>query len=164
MNKTSSVSFDELSFANQLLLWSIRIWVRGYQLRRSVEERLFDTFIKVRMPGAVGLLDRIMKTIVIGHSRSVEIRGLGCNLVSDDERTFLYVVASYQTGNPIKPWFSLCRFLQPEAAQQVGHLLEQLINLNTSVGLVFSKFPGESSGRLHLPTDVIPATLSTRVH
>jgi len=156
--------FCDLPFAEQLTLWGCRIWVRGYELQTSIDERLFDAFAKVRTPQAAGLLDKIMRTIVIGHTRVVEINCPSYRLVGDDERVLLDVIARYQAGHRDKPWFPLCRFLQPYAAQCAGRLMNELAGMLTEVGLDFTH-PSQPAEKLHRPLHTTTSgAVSTRLH
>jgi hypothetical protein len=156
--------FCELPFAEQLILWSIRTWVRGYELRTSVDERLFEAFSRVRIPRASGLLDKMMRTIVMGHNRVVEIHSPCYRLVGNDERILLNVIARYQAGHQGKVWFPLCRFLRPNAAQCLDKLLDEIAGMLTAAGLTLVNPQAPLEAAPQLPPMTVSVAVSTRLH
>lgn len=163
-NTVNQPYFCELPFAEQLMLWSIRTWVRGYELQTSVDERLFEAFSKVRIPRAAGLLDKIMRTVVMGHKRTVKIHCPCYRLVGNNERTLLNVIARYQAGHQGKAWFPLCRFLRPNAAQCLGKLLDEIADMLTAASLNLVNPRPSLEAPPQLPPMTVSAAVSTRLH
>jgi hypothetical protein len=156
--------FCELPFAEQLLLWSIRTWMRGYELRTSIDERLFEAFNQVQIPRVAGLLDKMMRIVVVGHHRTINIHCPCYRLVGNDERTLLNVIAGYQAGHRGKTWFPLCRFLRPNTAQCLDKLLNEMAEVLTTAKLNLGHFQSPLKEPPSLPPIPAPGVVSMRVH
>ncbi len=138
-NPTSQVCVWELPFADQLMLWAIRTWVRGYHLRTSVETVLFEAFSSVQAPQAAGLIDRIMLNIVHGRSRTIEINCLCYTGIGDDERVLLDALLGRQWQAPQHTCLELHRFLTLDATKSVNDLIDILSRVLARSNMILAK-------------------------
>jgi hypothetical protein len=119
MNSEKSVpdSLTDLSWSEQLTLWSMRYWSDGFRQNYSPYETLREAYSRTRCPGALMALDNFLSLVVAGHSRLVDIRCLCCEGISDDEWCLLQSLALAQSdcGGQIKEMLS--GFLEPATAR-----------------------------------------------
>lgn len=126
-------------FAERLVVWGMRYWVLGRRRGVAVEGLLLETFVRIDAPDAAGILDRVMRTLIRGHSRRIAIGGAGSAALSPDERLLLEVIACHQTGTGVGTDLRLCRFLDPAAAGAVDELLGKLARSLARAGLFLAR-------------------------
>ncbi len=118
--------FRKLPFAGQLVVWAMRHWVRGCQLRIDVRKELARAFAEVGAARATVLLNAVMNAVVDGHRRPVEIRCPCHDEISQDEWLVLEIIARYKTNSEETLWLQLRNFLTPAGTRIVGQLLSEL--------------------------------------
>lgn len=133
----SAWTSDTLSFAEQMLLWSMRIWVVGLQKRIPVGEKLHEAYSRAGAPRAVGLVDNLM--VVVGHGA---IRQLDINCpcrkgLSEDERSILDLAALYQGGASLEGPLLLHSMLTETACRAAGGILRDLGRVFSDADMIF---------------------------
>jgi hypothetical protein len=105
--------FSNLPFGEQLLLWSIRLWVRALKDETNAHDILSHGFKLAGVPKAHLALNGLMTVIATMASGNIDIRCTKCAEISEDEHLLMGAVASRQFGgNPseaasfIAHWFA----------------------------------------------------------
>lgn len=89
---------SELPFAEQLMLWAIRLWVRGRRQGICVDSQLVQGLSRARIPAGPLLIEQLMMAIVHGHRRQVEIHCTCYGNLSQDEKRLLEALTLSQRG------------------------------------------------------------------
>ncbi len=124
-------SLDELSFPEQLILWTARYWADGYRQNYSPFETLKETYRRAKCPESLLLLDSFLSLMVAGRSRPVDIRCPCCGGISPDEWRILQSIALAQTGNIFQISGMISHFLEPAT---VRHCLPLFLNWAEDLG------------------------------
>ncbi|MCR9215515.1 MAG: hypothetical protein NXI13_17520 [Proteobacteria bacterium] len=124
-------ALDELSFPEQLILWTARYWADGYRQNYSPYETLKVTYRRAKCPQSLLLLDSFLSLMVAGRSRPVDIRCPCCGGISPDEWRILQSVALAQTGNVFQISGMISHFLEPTT---VRHCLPLIFNWAEDLG------------------------------
>lgn len=131
-------ALDELSFPEQLILWTTRYWADGYRQNYSPFETLKETYRRANCPESLLLLDSFLSLMVAGRSRPVDIRCPCCDGISPDEWRILQSIALAQTGKVFQISGMISHFMEPAT---VRHCLPLVLEWAENLG----------AQNLHLP-------------
>ena len=102
-----ALQLSDLGYPEQLLLRSIRLWVLGYRLNNSPEDRLAKAFEAAGLKHGRQKFEEFMVAVTAGASRSLGIHCACHDGIGDDEHQLLDILRLSQpdfgTGQ--------CRFL-----------------------------------------------------
>ncbi|MEH6546958.1 MAG: hypothetical protein V7701_11040 [Sneathiella sp.] len=103
----------DLSYPEQLTLWSIRIWSDGYRQNYSPYATLREAYQHAKYSNGLIALDNLLSLVISGHSRTVDIRCPCCGGISDDEWRILQSIALAQAGDEVQVTQLISHFLEP---------------------------------------------------
>ena len=118
-------SLTELSFSEQLTLWSLRYWADSYRKEQSPYMVMKDAYRLAKAPGGLTALDNFMTLLISGNSRTVDIRCLCCRGISADEWRILQSLALTQEKNPYAAAPLISLFLEPAATRMALPVLKE---------------------------------------
>lgn len=127
--------FAELPLAGQLVLWSLRLWVKGERWGIAVQADLREAYTRVRVEAGPTLVERLMSVIVQGHSRTVEINCTCHAEIGPDEQALLTALAWLRTGETAPAEAALAGFLRPTARRLAAAVLAALAGELAAAGL-----------------------------
>lgn len=146
-------TFRAQPYAEQLALWSIRMWVRAY---RSQDPEFFEALNQglllsdIQQDG-VHALDAMMTILAVSTEASIDVRCPGCEKISLDEQRMLASMATLQKaqrdgtiGLP-DPYLSV--WLPRSALRMIRPPLSDFVQAFTSLELIIRPRPWI----LHLP-------------
>lgn len=128
----------DLSYPEQLTLWSIRIWSDGYRQNYSPYATLREAYHRAKCSNGLMALDNMLSLVISGHSRMVDICCPCCGGISDDEWRMLQSIASVQAGS------------EEQVKQLISHFLEPA-TVRIAQSVIVSWAQELSDGSLHLP-------------
>jgi hypothetical protein len=108
-------NLTDLSYPEQLTLWSIRYWSDAFRQKYSPYESLRQAYRLAKCPGGLLSLDSFMSLIIAGHSRPVDVRCPCCGGISMDEWRVLQSLALIQSGDNGSFSHLVSHFLEPAA-------------------------------------------------
>ncbi|MFC4270869.1 hypothetical protein GQF03_03980 [Sneathiella chungangensis] len=108
---------SDLSFPEQLTLWSLRFWSDGFRQNYSPYETLREAYARANCPAGLLALDNFLSLVVAGHSRVVDFRCPCCGGISEDEWRLLQSLALVQSGGGARIADLLSHFLEPATAR-----------------------------------------------
>ena len=108
-----------LLFADQLLLWSIRLWADGLNRGCGVSELLRHAYRLAGASDAYLDLDSLMTIVATSATGNIDVRCTKCTTVSFDEQAFIRAVAIYQAGLPVADASKLFTLWLPPAARRL---------------------------------------------
>ena len=88
--------FTDLPLAEQLIVWAIRMWVKGYKDGDDVLPLMGKAFEKVGAVDACVAIDRLMNTLAVGAIDAIDIRYPEWETITPDEHRLLGVLAAWQ--------------------------------------------------------------------
>lgn len=115
----------DLSFPEQLTLWSIRYWADACRNDHSPYVILQDAYKLAKCPDSLMALDSFMTMLISGNSRPVDIRCLCCGGISVDEWRILQSLALSQQGEKHMVPRLLSHFLEPSATRLALPLIRE---------------------------------------
>ena len=95
-DEVEPTKFHELPFAEQLIVWAMRLWVHGAKEEVEIHSTLVDGFEKANVTGGCTSLDRFMNVLAAGAIDTIDVRCRNCLNVSPDEHRILGVLAAWQ--------------------------------------------------------------------
>jgi len=102
-----ATSVKDLGYPEQLLLRCIRLWVIGYRLNNSPDDRLAKAFDVAEIPLGRQKFEEFMIAITAGAARSLGIHTLCYDGIGDDEHQLLDILRLSQKNFGA----GQCRFL-----------------------------------------------------
>ncbi|MEN3974122.1 hypothetical protein [Emcibacter sp. SYSU 3D8] len=114
------------TFADQLVLWSVRKWVMGHKGSPSALALLENAYARTSTDSAVAHLDLLMRAITAGAARRIAVHAPCCAAVSTDELLLIDAIALAQAERKVDVAFLLRRFLTPEGARAASAPLRAL--------------------------------------
>lgn len=117
-------ALTQLSFSEQLTLWSVRYWAEAFRKGYSPYSVLKDAYRLAKAPDGMAALDAFMTILISGNSRTVDIRCLCCSGISPDEWRILQSLALTQERNPYAAAPLLSLFLDPTATRAILPVLK----------------------------------------
>tara|TARA_R110000772_G_scaffold268420_1_gene395413 strand:+ start:5872 stop:6330 length:459 start_codon:yes stop_codon:yes gene_type:complete len=128
-------TFIELPFGEQLMLWAMRLWMRGLRDGTPDQAILRTGFKLAGVPDAHPALDGLMTIITTAATDTIDIRCPQCADISADEHLLMDVIAGLQSpGNGGSTLFA-CRL--PPAARRTGmELAGHLASVFSGAGLL----------------------------
>lgn len=99
-------NFFSLPFSGQLLIWSLRLWVRAAKQETSALPMLEHGFELAGLGDAAEPLDQVMTMIAVSSRITIDIRCVPCRTVSRDEERLLAHFADTRSGTsgPLAVW------------------------------------------------------------
>ena len=110
-------SVESLAVAERFLLWCLRQWVDGWRNGVPDGRMLCDGFATAYVPDGLAPFDAMMRAVVAGTQRQLDVRCLHCRFISEDESLFLNVVAAGQRDRDDLLSAAFDEFLAPAAAR-----------------------------------------------
>jgi hypothetical protein len=140
---------NDLGFAEQVLLWAIRVWVVGYHHQRPATTVLDSAFEFLGAPNAAALLNRAMMAVGAAGRRQIDIRPPCYRELSADERRLLEILGLAQQTNADAYRFLLLSLIKPHERQPSEALLRALARDLLQAGMVLDR--PAAGGRPGLP-------------
>ena len=97
----STLHLEDLSnlpFGEQLILWSIRLWVQGFKTNNKTDNMLAHGLKLAGVSTAFNPLDRFLTIIATSASRDVEVNCIGCSVITLDEHVLICLL--YTSPSP----------------------------------------------------------------
>ncbi|TWS94963.1 hypothetical protein [Reyranella sp. CPCC 100927] len=110
-------SVQTLAVAERFLVWCLRQWVEGWRAGAPDSLALRDGFEVAYVPDGMAPFDAMMRAVVAGTQRQLDVRCLRCRFVSDDESMFLNLVAAGQRDRDDLLTAAFDEFLAPAAVR-----------------------------------------------
>lgn len=127
-----------LPFAEQLLLWAIRMTVVGMKSGSPTHHPVTVAFRKVGAEPAAEKVSMLVRILALGAQRPVQIATPCALLLTPDERCLLAVAALAQTRPRVEGALIMRPLLSPAACRAVAALARELGALLGGVGLRFA--------------------------
>lgn len=108
---------ETLAVAERFLVWCLRQWVEGWRIGTPDSRALHDGFTVAYVPDGMAPFDAMMRAVVAGTRRQLDVRCLRCRFVSDDESMFLNLVAAGQRDRDDLLTAAFDEFLAPAAVR-----------------------------------------------
>jgi len=110
-------SVETLAMAERFLVWCLRQWVEGWRIGTPDSRALHDGFAVAYVPDGAAPFDAMMRAVVAGTQRQLDVRCLRCRFVSDDESMFLNLVAAGQRDRDDLLTAAFDEFMAPAAVR-----------------------------------------------
>ena len=91
--------FHQLSFAEQLTLWSVRMWLRAYCRSSEMFATVHEAFDLLGIADAGRAFDDGMAILAIGTHHDLLFLNVDSQYISQDEGDFLEVLAAFQKND-----------------------------------------------------------------
>ena len=117
--------FHQLKFAEQFILWSVRMWLRAYCRGSELFTTLHEAFEVVGISEAGKSFDNGMAIIAVGTRRDLLFLGVESQYVSQDEGDFLEVLAAFQKGETQRALARLDVWLPVSGTRIAGPAFEE---------------------------------------
>ena len=127
-----------LPHLEQLLLYSIRVWVIGFCRGLPIAERLDEVFAMIGAPEAAAHLCGFMWAVGHGARRLLAVDCVCRAEVSEDERRLLDVLALAQAGRSLEAVLLLRSLITPPAALAAGDSAARLGSALAAAGRTLS--------------------------
>ena len=140
-------TFIELPFGEQLMLWAVRLWMRGLRDDMPDQTILRTGFKLAGVPAAHAPLDGLMTVLTIAATAPIDIRCPHCADISADEHLLMDVIAGLQSPGRGGSTLFACRL--PPAARRAGmELAGCLATVFSGAGLMIrSRGPAPGPGK-----------------
>lgn len=134
--------------AERFLVWCLRQWVEGWRNGVADSQRLRDGFAAAYAPDGMAPFDAMMRAVVAGTRRQLDVRCLHCRFVSADENLFLNIVAAGQRDRDDLMTGAFDEFVAPTAVRIATSAALSLGNAMTAAGLLLplTTVPGIARG------------------
>lgn len=127
-------TFIELPFGEQLMLWAMRLWMRGHRGDMPDQSILRTGFKLAGAPDAHPALDGLMTVLTAAATGAIDIRCPQCPDISPDEHQLMDVIAGLQSPTGGGGTLFACRL--PPAARRTGmELARHLAAVFSGAGL-----------------------------
>ncbi len=128
-------TFIELPFGEQLMLWAVRLWMRGLRDGMHDQTILRTGFKLAGVPAAHAPLDGLMTVLTTAATDTIDIRCPHCADISADEHLLMDVIAGLQAPGRGGSTLFACR-LPPTARRTGMELAGHLAAVFSGAGLV----------------------------
>ena len=93
--------YADLPFGEQLLVWALRLWVRGYMTQDSGDAEdlpaaLRRGFHQANLDAGYSLLDELLSIVSVSARARIDVGCPCCVGIGDDEQLFIAVIAALQ--------------------------------------------------------------------
>lgn len=105
----------DLAFAEQLVLWAMRMWGGGYRLGHAPDDVLAASFTKAGIGHGRQCLEEFMVALTAGAARTIGLQCVCRKEVSEDEHLLLDVLRLSQLHIAAQATFLLEDMLTPTA-------------------------------------------------
>lgn len=113
--------FNDLGFAEQLVLWSVRQWAKFRREDTDATFLLTEAFTHARAAAAVPALDSLLTIINATATCTIDVRCPNCAQVSPDELRLLGAIADLQRGDGGNRAVRFLSAWLPAAAVRTAH-------------------------------------------
>ena len=127
---------ETLAVAERFLVWCLRQWVEGWRNGVPDGRMLRDGFATAYLPDGLAPFDTMMRAVVAGTQRQLDVRCLRCRFVSEDESLFLNVVAAGQRDRDDLLSAAFEEFLAPASVRLATAGALRLGGAMTAAGLL----------------------------
>jgi hypothetical protein len=127
---------EALAVAERFTVWCLRQWVDGWRNGVPDGRLLHEGFATAYVPDGLAPFDAMMRAVVAGTRRQLDVRCLRCRFVSDDESLFLNVVAAGQRDRDDLMSAAFEEFLAPASVRLATAGALGLGGAMTAAGLV----------------------------
>ena len=117
--------FHQLKFAEQFILWSVRMWLRAYCRGSNLFTTLHEAFEVIGISEAGKSFDNGMAIITVGTRCDLLFLGVDSQYVSQDEGDFLEVLAAFQRGETERALARLDVWLPVSGTRIAGPAFEE---------------------------------------
>lgn len=124
-----------LPFAEQLLLWAIRMTVLGLKTGAPTQHPVIVAYRKAGAPAVPERLGLMMRVLALGALRPVQIATPCAMFVTEDERALVAMIAMAQPGDAVRGTLMLRRILSPAACRATAALAGEVAALMGGAGL-----------------------------
>ncbi len=129
--------FDTLPFAEQFMVWAMRMWVDSLKSDQDHLLLLAEGFVKANVAYGLNAFDRLMWVLAAGAASTIDIRCPNCAFVSPDEQRMLAVLADAQGADEDNdPSALLSDILTPSGLRFAGTHVEELARALTDSGML----------------------------
>ena len=122
--------FRNLRFAEQFTVWALRKWVASMRSGTKSLDELNRAFLEARMGDEFAPFDHLMRLVAASAKRTIDVRCVGCRLVSPDEAMALAMFEAQQRGEAVSAHMYLDDWVPPAAARiafhSVGYVAEAM--------------------------------------
>lgn len=129
---------DSLSFAGQLVLWSIRLLSLGDRQAIPTADTVLTAYRLVGCPYAPPTLTTLLAGLTRAARRSFDIRIPCARTLSADEDRLLDLIRCFQRDDPVRPRFIASALIpaaaQPRILKLTARLSRQLLAAGLAVG------------------------------
>jgi hypothetical protein len=134
-------SLTDLTFPEQLTLWSVRYWSDGLRQSFSPYTTLQEAYGRAKCPSALISMDSFLSLMVAGYSRPVDIRCLCCGGISLDEWRILQALVAAQAGETREIAPLVSHFLEPATTRIATPIILEWAQGLKDSGLLFPSRP-----------------------
>jgi hypothetical protein len=115
-----------LTFPQQFVVWSVRVWVDGHRTGVGRAHLLREAYALAGAAEGWLLVEELMTVIAVSARRALDMRCPTCRQIGEDEAAFLDAVASLQAGESAKAIAVLADWLPPSGARIAFGVVERL--------------------------------------
>lgn len=113
--------FKNLRFAEQFTVWALRKWVAVMRTDGKDQGALRQAFAHARIGDAFVAFDYLMRIVAASAKRTIDVRCVGCSMVSLDETMVLGMIEARQQGDAVSTHMYLDDWVPPAAARIAFH-------------------------------------------
>ena len=146
IEEAPSEVFDDLKFADKLVVWSVRVWVRDFVSGGNSHSILNECYKLARVPMAYPILNSIMMTYASVDYGIQNIRCVKCQRLSHEEIRLLSLISVFQENRNIDSIGSYLRLWMPNTVCRViRQPCEEFAVILKRAGLILSGRPYSQS-------------------
>lgn len=132
---------EALRFAEQFVVWAIRVWVAAVKERRPPGRLLDEGFEVACCEEGLAPLHGLMHTLAVASERSIDVRCVNCRHVSPDESSLLRAIAGFQRGSYGEGAMLIAGYLPRAAARTAIDHAAALAGHLAAAGLMLAAAP-----------------------
>ncbi len=130
-----------LSAGGQLFVWGIRQWLVAAREKRCVKQELMIPYYRLECMGAIYHLDAMMRILLQGATRRLEVRCPDHPLISADERLLLILARARQQENDEAAAVSAGKLVDPLFESPLTQAATDYARQLSTAGLSLSTAP-----------------------
>ena len=153
--------FHELKFAEQFVIWSVRMWLRAYCRNSKLFGCVHEAFERLCIPNARVSFDDGMAVIAVGTHRDLLFLSVESQYVSQTENEFLSLLAALQSDQPEEAYIRLDAWLPFSGTRIAGAAFAEFAQLLDAGGLIVRSI-GRTKPNVQKPLSLLPN--SARLH
>ena len=134
--------FHNQPFAEQFILWLIRVWVQAHCFEKSSSKLVLDAFARAKVPHGHARLEEFMTVIIHSAARDIQIfHPCRCE-VNPDEKMLLHILNKLQNRPSYDLASDLEGFLAPSGIRIAVDAAGALSHALLDSGIQFSDLEG----------------------